>query len=112
MVMYDSSKATGFGEIDPDTLEGPDDGYTAFLDCMEDAQLLAADETLEETAVADAEHECTKASYRNTAMASFFFFDHEEAEGENEDHLVPTFLDAYMKEMKWLRAPEVTADFV
>jgi len=112
MVMYDSSKATGFGEPDEETGEGSEDGYSVFLTCMEDAQALEDDETAEENAVEDAEHECTSASYRNTAMASFFFFDHEELEGENEDHLVPTFLDAYMKEMKWLRAPEVTAEFV
>ena len=88
--MYDSSKAAGFYSDE----EGDEelDGYTEFLTCMTDAQALADDETMTDEDVDAAEHACTAASYRSTAMASFFFFDKTEEEGE-EEKAHPTFLD-------------------
>jgi len=71
--MYDSSKAAGFNAVDEDD-EGTD-GYSAFLSCMEEAQALADDETMTEEDVTAAETDCYALSYRNTAIASFFFFD-------------------------------------
>jgi len=73
--MYDSSKAAGFYS----EAEGEEelDGYSEFLTCMTKAQAMEVSEEAEVTAedVLAAEHECTTSSYRNTAMASFFFYD-------------------------------------
>ena len=80
--MYDSSKAAGFYSDE----EGEEDldGYTEFLTCMTDAQAMEVDEEagVTEDDILAAEHECTTKSYRNTAIASFFFYDRIEAEGE------------------------------
>jgi hypothetical protein len=70
--MYDSSKAAGFFDEEDEA----NDGYTAFLTCMGDAQALADDEEVTDDEVIDAEDACYGASYRDTAMASFFFYDH------------------------------------
>ena len=98
--MYDSSKAAGFYSEE----EGDEalDGYSEFLECMEAAQALEEDEESTDEDVDAAEAECYGTSYRDTAMASFFFFDHLEGEGEVESAPGNTFLDTYMKEMNFL----------
>lgn len=67
--MYDTSKAAGFYSDDEDDEEL--DGYTDFLTCMEAAQD-------DESDIEAAEKICIDKSYRNTAMASFFFNDSNE----------------------------------
>jgi hypothetical protein len=80
--MYDSSKAAGFYSEE----EGEEEltGYDDFLACMEEAQALLEDEEVTDDEVTEAETACYGTSYRNTAMASFFFYDKIEAEGEVE----------------------------
>lgn len=69
--MYDTSKAAGFYS----DAEGDEelDGYTDFLNCMEEANTLAEDEETPEGDAEAAEAACYDSSYRSTAMASFFF---------------------------------------
>jgi len=113
--MYDSSKAAGFysqkeGEEDLD-------GYNDFLNCMTAAQGLVEDlEAVPPVTILDAEQNCTDKSYRNTAMASFFFYDRVEAEDEVENAPPAGWLDEFMHRMKFLKpatAPApATAEFV
>jgi hypothetical protein len=101
--MYDSSKAAGFYSQE----EGEEDldGYNDFLTCMTAAQGLVVDEEagVTEASILEAEHECTAKSYRNTAMASFFFYDRVEAEDEVENAPPAGWLDEFMNRMKFLK---------
>lgn len=104
--MYDSSKAAGFYSQE----EGEEDldGYNDFLTCMTAAQGLVVDEeagvTEEDILAAEpAEHECTTKSYRNTAMASFFFYDRVEADDEVENAPPAGWLDEFMNRMAFLK---------
>jgi hypothetical protein len=113
--MYDSSKAAGFYSDE----EGEEDldGYTEFLTCMTDAQAMEVDEEagVTEDDILNAEHECTTTSYRNTAIASFFFYDRIEAEGEIENAPPAGWLDEFMRRMAFLNEPagdDTAAEFV
>lgn len=101
--MYDSSKAAGFYSAE----EGEEDldGYSDFLTCMTDAQAMEVDDEagVTEDDILIAEHACTLKSYRDTAMASFFFYDRIEDEGEIENAPPAGWLDEFMNRMKFLK---------